>query len=47
LGLNKKSVAINFVFNAGSATLTDTEIDGMMKKLMVAFEKNIQAEIRK
>jgi phenylalanyl-tRNA synthetase beta chain len=47
LGMNKKSVAINFVFNAGSATLTDTEIDGMMKKLMAAFEKNIQAEIRK
>jgi phenylalanyl-tRNA synthetase beta chain len=47
LGVNKKSVAINFVFNAGSATLTDTEIDGMMKKLMAAFEKNIQAEIRK
>jgi phenylalanyl-tRNA synthetase beta chain len=47
LGLNKKSVAINFVFNAGSATLTDTEIDGMMKKLIAAFEKNIQAEIRK
>ena len=47
LGLNKKSVAINFVFNAGSATLTDTEIDGMMKQLISAFEKNIQAEIRK
>ena len=47
LGLNKKSVAINFVFNAGSATLTDMEIDGMMKKLIGAFEKNIQAEIRK
>jgi phenylalanyl-tRNA synthetase beta chain len=47
LGVNKKSVAINFVFNAGSATLTDTEIDGMMKKLIAAFEKNIQAEIRK
>jgi phenylalanyl-tRNA synthetase beta chain len=47
LGLNKKSVAINFVFNAGSATLTDTEIDGMMQKLIAAFEKNIQAAIRK
>lgn len=47
LGANKKSVAINFMFNAGSATLTDTEIDGMMKKLIAAFEKNIQAEIRK
>jgi phenylalanyl-tRNA synthetase beta chain len=47
LGVNKKSVAINFVFNAASTTLTDTEIDGMMKKLIAAFEKNIQAEIRK
>lgn len=47
LGLNKKSVAINFVFNAGSATLTEAEIDGMVKKLIAAFEKNIQAEIRK
>jgi hypothetical protein len=47
LGVNKKSVAINFVFNAASTTLTDTEIDGMMKKLITAFEKNIQAEIRK
>jgi phenylalanyl-tRNA synthetase beta subunit len=35
------------VFNAASTTLTDTEIDGMMKKLIAAFEKNIQAEIRK
>jgi phenylalanyl-tRNA synthetase beta chain len=47
LGVNKKSVAINFVFNAGSATLTDTEIDGMMQKLVATFEKNIQATIRK
>lgn len=47
LGVNKKSVAINFVFNAGSSTLTDAEIDGMMKQLISVFEKNIQAEIRK
>ena len=47
LGLNKKSVAINFVFNNGSATLTDMEIDNMMQKLIAAFEKNIQAAIRK
>jgi phenylalanyl-tRNA synthetase beta subunit len=40
-------VAINFVFNASDKTLTDTEIDGMMKKLVGQFEKNIQAEIRK
>jgi len=47
LGHQKKSVAINFVFNATDKTLTDTEIDGMMKKLIGQFEKNIQAEIRK
>jgi phenylalanyl-tRNA synthetase beta chain len=47
LGQGKKSVAINFVFNATDKTLTDTEIDAMMKKLVGQFEKNIQAEIRK
>lgn len=47
LGQGKKSVAINFVFNATDKTLTDTEIDTMMKKLIGQFEKNIQAEIRK
>jgi phenylalanyl-tRNA synthetase beta chain len=47
LGHQKKSVAINFVFNAADKTLTDTEIDAMMKKLITQFEKNIQAEIRK
>ncbi len=47
LGEGKKSVAINFVFNAPDKTLTDIEIDAMMKKLIQLFEKNIQAEIRK
>ncbi len=47
LGAGKKSVAINFVFNAPDKTLTDVEIDAMMKKLIELFEKNIQAEIRK
>jgi phenylalanyl-tRNA synthetase beta chain len=47
LGTGKKSVAINFVFNAPDKTLTDVEIDAMMKKLIELFEKNIQAEIRK
>jgi phenylalanyl-tRNA synthetase beta chain len=47
LGAEKKSVAINFVFNAIDKTLTDVEIDGMMKKLVQLFEKNMQAEIRK
>lgn len=47
LGQQKKSVAINFVFNANDKTLTDAEIDAMMKKLILQFEQNIQAEIRK
>ena len=47
LGAGKKSVAINFVFNAPDKTLTDVEIDAMMKKLIQLFKKNIQAEIRK
>ncbi len=47
LGDQKKSVAINFVFNAVDKTLTDVEIDAMMKKLVQEFEKNLQAEIRK
>jgi phenylalanyl-tRNA synthetase beta chain len=47
LGHQKKSVAINFVFNAADKTLTDVEIDTMMKKLVGELEKNIQAEIRK
>jgi phenylalanyl-tRNA synthetase beta chain len=47
LGHEKKSVAINFVFNAADKTLTDVEIDSMMQLLIQQFEKNIQAEIRK
>ena len=47
LGAQKKSVAINFVFNAVDKTLTDMEIDAMMKKLVKEFENNLQAEIRK
>lgn len=47
LGHQKKSVAINFVFNGEDKTLTDGEIEKMMGKMVSLFEKNIQAEIRK
>jgi phenylalanyl-tRNA synthetase beta chain len=47
LGHQKKSVAINFVFNGEDKTLTDSEIEKMMGKMISLFEKNIQAEIRK
>ena len=47
LGTNKKSMAVSFTFWDDAKTLTDTEIDGMMGKLILCFEKEIQAEIRK
>lgn len=47
LGAGKKSLAINFTFLDKDKTLTDTEIDGMIRKIMQAFEKELAAEIRK
>jgi phenylalanyl-tRNA synthetase beta chain len=47
LGADKKSMAVNFTFADDAKTLTDTEIDGMMNKLIQCFEKEINAEIRK
>ena len=39
--------AVNFTFRDEEKTLTDKEIDGWMDKIMAAFEKDLQAEIRK
>ena len=47
LGKGKKSMAVNFTFLDQEKTLTDVEIDGWMKKIMLALEKELQAEIRK
>lgn len=47
LGAGKKSLAISFTFRDNEKTLTDKEIDGMMNKIMTAFEKEFNAEIRK
>jgi len=47
LGLNKKSVAINFSFLDESKTLTDKETDSMMQTLIAIFEKDLEAIIRK
>jgi phenylalanyl-tRNA synthetase beta chain len=47
LGMNKKSFAINFTFLDESKTLTDKEIDEMMQQIIVAIEKQLNAEIRK
>lgn len=47
LGAGKKSMALNFLFLDEEKTLTDKEIEAMMQKLMEAYEKNLQAEVRK
>ena len=47
LGVNKKSMALSFTFVDEEKTLTDTETDSMVSKLISAFEKELGAEIRK
>lgn len=47
LGENKKSYAVSFVFLDETKTLTDGEVDKMMEKLMINYEKQIGAIIRK
>jgi len=47
LGADKKSMAVSFVFGDEQKTLTDVEIDANMHKIISAYEKTIQAEIRK
>lgn len=47
LGIDKKSMAVNFTFIDEEKTLTDNEIDAMMQKLIKQFEKELSAEIRK
>lgn len=47
LGVNKKSMAVNFTFQHPTKTLEEQEIEQMMKKLMQGFEKELSAEIRK
>lgn len=47
LGVDKKSLAINFTFLDEEKTLTDKEIDGWMKKILTSLETELNAEIRK
>ncbi len=47
LGADKKSMAVSFTFMDDEKTLTDKEIDGMINKLIGAFETELNAEIRK
>jgi phenylalanyl-tRNA synthetase beta chain len=47
LGTNKKSMAVSFTFLDEEKTMTDIEIDVMMNKIIGAYEKELNAEIRK
>ncbi len=47
LGAGKKSMAVNFTFLDEEKTMTDSEIDAMMNKLIGVYEKELGAEIRK
>jgi phenylalanyl-tRNA synthetase beta chain len=47
LGAGKKSMALSFMFQDEEKTLTDKDIDEMMQKIIVTFEKELNAEIRK
>jgi phenylalanyl-tRNA synthetase beta chain len=47
LGEGKKSMAINFTFQDTEKTMTDHDIEGLMTKLVDAYETDLGAEIRK
>jgi phenylalanyl-tRNA synthetase beta chain len=47
IGVDKKSLAVNFSFLDEEKTLTDKEIDAMMEKIISQLEKELNAEIRK
>jgi phenylalanyl-tRNA synthetase beta chain len=47
IGMDKKSLAINFTFFDEEKTLTDKEIDSFMDRIINTFEKDLQADVRK
>jgi len=47
IGVGKKSMALNFVFQDSEKTLTDQETDKMMSQIMQQLESQLGAEIRK
>lgn len=46
LGAGKKSLALSFTFQLNDRTLTDEEVDGMMKQLIASYQKELQALVR-
>ncbi|MEP7318646.1 MAG: phenylalanine--tRNA ligase subunit beta [Panacibacter sp.] len=47
IGAGKKSMALSFTFADEEKTLTDKETDSLMQKISEAFEKELNATIRK
>lgn len=47
IGADKKSMALNFVFQDDEKTLTDQETEKMMSTIIATLEKQLAAEIRK
>ena len=47
LGQDKRSLAVSFAFSDKEKTLTDKEIDALVNKIIVSYEKDLGAEIRK
>ena len=47
LGADKKSLAVSFTFMSEEKTLEDKDVDAIMNKLVKAFEKELNASIRK
>ena len=46
IGKDKKSYAVSFILQDKKGTLTDKQIDKIMKKFIMSFEKNLGAQIR-
>ena len=46
LGDDKKSMALSFTFLDENKTLTESEIEGMVSKLINVFEKEVSAQVR-
>lgn len=46
IGHENKSLALSFTFQLDDRTLTDEEVEGMMTKLIAAYQKDLNATIR-
>ena len=46
IGLDKKSMAVNFTFSDETKTLADSDTDSMMKNIILSLEKHLKATIR-